>query len=183
MRIKTTHLLALAVLSISMRASGQLLLQADQFGRPIRVHDFWMGGWEKSVTLFTDPHQVLFIGEPKFDAGFSEYEKTGTYTTYLWTFYPDDNYCRANRTPAGQQNNHQWIAACKAAHYRVREVIVDTVRQKVKIMWDCMMDWDADPLTGVNLPDRGLKEWLPIGKGEPFSTAVNRITSMLPRRQ
>jgi hypothetical protein len=120
------------------------------------------------------------IGDPGLDAGFSEYEKTGVYTAYLWTYYTDDYYCRTTRIPAGHENDPKWIAACRSAHYRVREVTVNTAAKKAKVIWDCMMDWDANPINGVILQSSESKEWVPFGKGTPFWIAIHRITTMLP---
>lgn len=176
------RLLLIAMLSISTAGQAQLLLQPNQFGQPLRLHDFWTGGWERAITLYTDPHQVLLVGDPGSDAGFSGYEKTGVYTAYLWTYYTDDFYCRTTRIPVGHENDPKWVAACRSARYRVREVMVNTTADKVKVLWDCMMGSDADPINGTNLQGREAKDWMGFGAGTPFWIAIGRITAMLPKR-
>jgi hypothetical protein len=31
--------------------------QADQSGRPVRLHDFWTGTWESLIAVYVDKHQ------------------------------------------------------------------------------------------------------------------------------
>jgi hypothetical protein len=105
-------------LAVPVAASSQddlTLLKADPTGRPAQVRDEG-DNWNIPISVYSDQDVELYLSDMLTLAGIvwdgAEFQKDGTYRTYLYSFYKNDHECRQHRIPAGHETDPKWLEAC-----------------------------------------------------------------------
>jgi len=160
------------------------LLKSDPTGRPMSVRDEG-DNWNIPISVYSDQNVELYVSDILTLAGIvwdgSEFQKYGTYRTYLYSFYKNDHECRQHRIPVGHENDPKWLEACAELRYQRRLILVDMRKKTVTVQASILMQEDGQPHPELQSFQ---KITIPLNDtvNRPMFQAVTNITAMIKRK-
>jgi|SRR5271163_90638 len=181
---KIRTILAVSLLAPTLVHGQDLrLLIPGHNGPPLLVrdegeHDNWSG----VISVYSDDDLEMFVSKRLTLGGLNwdeaQFEKQGTYATYLYSFYKNANLCREQRMPEGHSSDPKYLEACAELRYQRRLLEVDTHKNTVTIQEIVLMHADGQYHPELQ---QFPKKTVPLNDtaNRPLFQAVSRITAMI----